>query len=180
VPLLYDTDLSPEQLADEGAKYLRADDGPSRVNPKTARIYTVPPWIDAPPGYEPFFFSGKINPTPNADGNDHTIFSFTVPPEWDGVINWIANAWNGNGFVPFSGSFIWRILRDGVPFKGLDSIDWQYGTTASTGVLPVDLTGKGIIIRSGQAISMVGQNISLVPAGTQIWGLLAGYFWPLQ
>lgn len=177
--LTYDTDLRPDTVADEGAKFFRADNGTSRVNPKTSKVYDIPPWIDPPPGYEPFMNNGTIN-CPAQDATDHTIFSFTVPPEWDGIVTMIANAWNGTPFTPFSGSAVWRVLHDGIPFKGYDNIQWSYGTVSSSGILPMDLSAHGIIVRSGQVISMVFQNVTLTAGATQVFGLLGGYFWPLQ
>lgn len=176
--LAYDTDVQPDQLADESVKYFRADDGGSRADPKRPHVYNIPPWIDPPPSYEPFLNNGFIN-TPAVDATDHTIFSFTVPNNWDGIINLIANAYNGTNFTPFANNGVWRVLRDGVPFKGLDNIQWFFGTVSASNMLPMDLVPHGIIVRSGQTISMVFQNLTLTPTTTQVFGFLGGYFWPI-
>ena len=53
-------------------------------------------------------------------------------------------------------------------------------TMAAGSLVPFDLTVHGLVVRSGQTISMTVQNVNLTPTGTQVFGFLGGYYWPLQ
>ena len=174
----YSTDLDPNQLADEASQYLQSYGGQTGIDQSSPSGTTVPPWVQPPPGYQPFLFPGVIS-LPAIDGNDHTILSFQVQPNWAGVIKLIANAWNGPGFIPGSGTLIWRITQNGAAMKNFDAIQVQFGIySAQGGVQPLSLGEFGIPIYSGDTIALVINNVSQMGATTQVYGLLGGYTYP--
>ena len=111
-----------------------------------------------------------------AIGAVQVVASFTCPRRYNGEIEFIANQYVGAGWTEGSGSVIWQVLIDGVPVQGYDSILGALGSTASPGWL-----GKGAIqFSENQLVQLRMTNVSIVPAGQILLGLLRGHFEPID
>ena len=111
-----------------------------------------------------------------AIGVAQVVVSFTCPRRYNGEIEFVANQYVGAGWTEGSGSVIWQVLIDGVPVQGYDSILGALGSTASPGWL-----GKGAIrFSENQLIQLRLTNVSIVPAGQILLGLLRGHFEPID
>jgi hypothetical protein len=134
-----------------------------------------PIWIDPPSNWEVVDQATYI--TLPAVGVTSTILSFTVPPGRNGVIQKIANNLVGGGFTEGSGDVIWRILVDNAPPPGAtsyNSIVNSLGNPASPTSIP------GFRIYENQVVSIVVQNVAVVPAGQFVGGRLVGYIYPRE
>lgn len=178
-PLTYSTDFVPDQAADEAVRYFQVPPQAAGINGQVSPG-AFPNFGTPPPGAQTFLFPGAIN-LPASPSADTTIFSFKVPPNWDGFINQIANGFNGNGFLPGSGSLVWRVLQNGQAVKNFDNIQVALGIySPQGGVNPFPLAAPGIPIYSDDVIALVVNNVSLVTGVSQVYGLLGGYVFPRQ
>lgn len=138
----------------------------------TASYLTLPPWIQAPPGFSAFDYPGAIV-CPNV-GVTAIIFAFTVPEGYDGVIKRLSHNYTGGGFVQGSGDFIWSITIDSRPAKNYNNMVTEYGTTQ------IARETDGIQIYSGQTIAYQVNHVSnpAFGVGTYLIATLAGYYYP--
>ncbi len=105
----------------KGADYLETLD----PNP-SAPTYVKRPWIDEPPGAQPFDLQNGI-PIP-AVGGHATVLRLTVFEGSDGVIKYISNNVAQCGFTQFSGDLIWGILINGRAVQSFANILNEKGT----------------------------------------------------
>lgn len=158
----------------EAELFFKNQAGRSLANP-TAPVYQqAAPWIDPPPGFEEFYTPGIIA-TPNVGTGDTTALTITVPAGWDGVIKRVAN-WYSGVFSNGSGDIIWRLLRNGQPFKNFDALLISLGSPAS----PFDFGRGGLLVQSGDVITGIVSNVAGIAPGTQSAWFIGGYLYPRQ
>ncbi len=103
-----------------------------------------------------------------------TIIDFRVPNGYQGVINQMGNNFVGGGFTDGSGSVVWQLLLDGVPYPNFENIIASLGNPANPSLI------GAIQLRERQRVQLVVKNVSIVVAGQLIGGRLSGYFYPLD
>jgi hypothetical protein len=138
------------------------------------------PWIEMPPGGEPFDEFASIV-TPNANGTETLVLTFTIPYAYDGIVLGVFNGFTGPGFVEGSGNLIWRIRLGqasllGKPVRNYNNIRVTLGSLAQARSVQ-----GGILVQSGQIVQYsvthaIGSPI--VPAGTRIICNITGFYWP--
>jgi hypothetical protein len=139
----------------------------------SAAVTALPPWDFAPVNSIAFDAAGDI--TIPAIGVESTIFTFTVPRGFNGVIKTIANVFIGGGFNDGSGAIVWRILQNNQAVRGKENIINSLGTVQQ----PSAVGGGGFIrILENDIIAMTVLNVSIVVAGQVIAGRLSGWFYP--
>lgn len=138
------------------------------------------PWIEMPPGGEPFDEFASIV-TPNANGVEILVLSFDIPFAYDGIILGVFNGFTGPGFVEGSGNLIWRIRvgqanLQGKPVRNYNNIRNTLGSLAQARSVQ-----GGILVQSGQIVQYTVTHAigsPIVPAGTRIICNIAGFYWP--
>jgi hypothetical protein len=134
------------------------------------------PWLIEPPDSESFHLASGIA-IPAQDGLFHTVVTITCPAGRNGVLNRIANEFVGSGFVDFGGSIVYQIVRN--PTSGITAAERNYqNITASLGSVQDPARISGIRIFENDVLAIVVKNVSIVPGGELIGGLLGGYFYP--
>ena len=84
------------------------------------------------------------------------------------------NNFLGGGFVDGSGSIVWQLLIDGVPYPNFEAIIASLGNPANPSLI------GAVQLRERQRVQLVVKNVSVVTAGQLIGGRLSGYFYPLD
>jgi hypothetical protein len=108
------------------------------------------PHINMPETGTPILKSEAIT-TPAADGSSNTVNSYRVPRGQTLVIKAIWNLYTGPGFVQgATPGMLFRILRDGQPFKGFEGFRFLYGSGTSF----FDLAGE-LLVNQEQTVEMV-------------------------
>lgn len=138
------------------------------------------PWIEMPPGGEPFDEFNSIV-TPNANGVETVVLNFEVPYAYDGIILGVFNGFTGPGFVEGSGNLIWRIRLgqanlQGKPVRNYSNIRVTLGSLAQARSVQ-----GGIVVQSGQTVQYTVTHAigsPIIPAGTRIICNITGFYWP--
>jgi hypothetical protein len=138
------------------------------------------PWLRMPADgvrFPPFVGSIAM---PAFDGLDHLVLTFTVPPNYDGVIVGMTQLYTGTGFVEGSGDITWRLMVNqrfpktlGVMTTSMGSL--QQPTTSAPG---------GVRIQSRQVIqyfvNLLPAAAARLDAGARIVCTVSGWFYPQQ
>lgn len=150
----------------------------SLFRPPVPGLVPAYPWVEAPPGTEPFDKQAAI-PTPVANGVETIVLQFTVPDGFNGVILGYMNIYTNPSFLEGSGQLIWRIRASNQP-------KWDYGNIQSTrgSVQEYAVIYGGIVVNSRQPVTYsvihaVGSPLPPGP-GTNILCALKGYWWPIN
>ena len=125
-------------------------------------------WLDPPPGFRPFDYQASINVP--AVGVETTVLTFTADIGFGGVIKRIACVFSGSGFIPGSGSLIWRVQINGNPHDGYGAITSSLGTDS----VAEGIEG-GIIFQPRDVIEVTVLNSLLALVGGITICRLAGY-----
>jgi hypothetical protein len=145
---------------------------PNEDFPVQPNYPALPPHLYQPTTGLPF------NPTTYvaipAIGAVATIIDFRVPNGYQGVINQMGNNFVGGGFVDGSGSIVWQLLIDGVPYPNFENIIASLGNPANPSLI------GAVQLRERQRVQLVVKNVSIVVAGQLIGARLSGYFYPLD
>jgi hypothetical protein len=147
-----------------------ADAGESMRYP-AGTPYRLPPWIYPPPEFWPIDQIAYV--AVPAIGAQATIVSFQVPPGQNGIILSYGNDFVGGGWVEGTGAILWQITRDNAAVDGYDAIPASLGSPSSPTRHP-----SGFRIFENQIVALVVKNISVVVAGQQSGGRLAGFYYP--
>lgn len=162
------------QQGQQAESWFKAHGGRSLNNPDATLYQMGAPWIDPPDGFQEFYFPGIIA-TPAQGAGDTTAIQFTVPNGWNGVIKRIST-WYSANFQNGSGQIIWRLLRNGRPFKNFDNVLVLLGTPGA----PFDFGRGGLQLTAGDTITGIVNNVSAVAPGTQVAWYVGGYNYPEQ
>jgi hypothetical protein len=132
-----------------------------RIPELGAPVYDNPPWMVQPSQGEKFeeMFSvatGSITP-----GVDTVLGSFTVDNGYDGAINRFVAGFNGNGFVDFSGSIVWRLLINNRYARTLGNVVNTFGDYATAFSVP---GSDNIRLVSQQTVSLIAN----IPVGSPV------------
>ena len=155
---------------------LTPDQDPTQAAPGSGTAIHRLPFINymPPEGVE---FREHAYVTIPAIGVQEIVVQFKVPKGYNGVINYLANEYVGGGFVQGSGGVTWTIYKD---FQGLIPAPNFQLIVASLGVVANPSKLNGIRIKEGQLVTLVVNNVTVIPAGQLIGGLLGGYFYPID
>lgn len=143
---------------------------------RSTRLLSAP-WVIEPPDAESFHLPGgvvipAIDPTLFT-----TVVQIVVPAGRNGVLNKLANVYVGGGFIDFSGSVVWRIVRN--PGDTIVTAERNYEKiTASLGSASNPGKIAGIRVFENDVLALQVRNDSVVVAGQLIGGLLGGWFYP--
>lgn len=137
------------------------------------------PWIDPPASAQSYSHDHIENAQPAqvllpAIGAQVVVVQFRVPQRRNGVIKWIANEFIGGAAWQGTGALVWQILADGVPIQNYEAIVSSFGTAAAPGVR------APILISESQLIQLILKNVSILPGGQVLTGLLAGWNYPIE
>jgi hypothetical protein len=136
-------------------------------------VLALPNWIFPSMNSVAFDNAGDIGLP--AIGAEATIFTFTVPKGFNGVMKEIANAFIGGGFTDGSGAIVWRILQNNQAMRGKENLQNSLGSVA----IPSRIGGGGFLrILENDIIAMTVLNVSIPPAGQIVAGRLSGWFYP--
>lgn len=131
---------------------------------------SMAPWLWQPSAGLPF------NPTNYvalpAIAAQAVIVEFRVPEGHNGVINQMGNNFVGGGFVDGSGTVVWRLLVDGVPYPNFGTIIASLGNPAAPSFV------GSVRIYEKQLVQLVATNVAIVVAGQLVGGRLSGWFFP--
>ena len=151
------------------------DDSIQRME-RTARLISAP-WILEPPDSESFHKAAGITIPAVTVGVFSEVVRIVCPPGRNGVIREIANEYDGPGFVNFGGTIIWQLLRN--PGSGITTAERNYEhITASLGAVNNPAKISAIRVFENDVFVLAVTNVSIVPAGQIIGGLLGGWFYP--
>ncbi len=119
-------------------------------SPGAGRTGVYRPHINMPETGTPILKS-ELLATPLADGSSNTVNSYRVPRGQTLVIREIWNLYTGPGFVQGGNpQMLFRILRDGQPFKGFEAFRFLYGSSA------------GFFELAGQLLAYPEQTVEMV------------------
>jgi len=134
------------------------------------------PTINMPENGTPILKTESIA-TPAADGSSNVVNSYRVPRGQTLVVKAIWNLYNGPGYRQGAANqMIWRILRDGQPFKGFEGFRFVYGSAGDFFSLAGELfvypeqTLEMIVIHEGGS--------ALPPAATEVIMGFQGWEYP--
>lgn len=142
--------------------------------------YHPQPWVEMPPGGEPFDVIRDIA-TPDSNDTETVVLSYQIPFGFDGVILGIGNLFSGGTFEEGSGDLVWRIRvgqpgTSGRPVRNYSNIRTSMGGFSA----PRDVFG-GILVHSEDYITYTVTHASgspIVPGGTVVICNVAGFYWP--
>jgi len=133
-------------------------------------IETKNPWLDEPPGAQPFDPQESIS-LPAAAG-DTVVLTMLVPAGYDGVINEMSCNFTGGGFTQGSGDIIWSLRVDGKPYPNFGIITNEKGT-------PLQGRKIGRIrVYSGQRVQWLVNHVANLALNGNVICSLTGYFYP--
>jgi hypothetical protein len=135
-------------------------------------INSTPPWIDAPPDFLPFDESATVA-LPAAPSVDTNVLTLVVPKGYDGVIQAYSINFLGGGFVPGSGTIVWRIAINGTPLRNFTNITTEKGSPEQ----PRALSG-GIRLYSEQIVTLLVNHVSDNTLSGTVAGAFQGWFYP--
>lgn len=146
---------------------------------RTTRLLSAP-WVIEPPDAESFHLPGGVVIPAISATVFTTVVQIVVPPGRNGVLNKLANVYVGGGFIDFSGSVIWRLVRNPQQNAGAtveaernyENITASLGSASNPGKI------AGIRIFENDVIALQVRNNSAVAAGQLIGGLLGGWYYP--
>ena len=143
------------------------------VGPVPSIVLALPSWIFPSVNSVAFDAAGDIGIP--AIAAEATIFSFTVPRGFNGVIKEIGNVFIGGGFNDGSGNIVWRVLQNNQAMRGKENLINSLGTVQA----PSRIGGGGFLrILENDIISMTVLNVAIVVSGQIIAGRLSGWFYP--
>jgi len=137
---------------------------------------SVPPWIDLPPGGQPYTKMNTASVVIPAIASEVSVVNFMVPAGRHGVIHKISNVLIGGGWTEGTGDLVWRLEVDGLPVPGFNSVIASLGSLSN----PADFGKDPIRIREGQFINLVLRNVAVAASGQQLIGMIRGYFYPIS
>jgi hypothetical protein len=138
-------------------------------------IARLPLWLYPPPQWQNLDQIG-YEQLPNI-GASVDIVSFTVPIGYNGIINKLANEYQGSGFTQGSGALAWSLQVDATVPPGPNT---YFDIPASLGTVAAPTKISGFRIYELQTITLLLSNVSLALAGTQlVGGRLMGYLYPV-
>jgi hypothetical protein len=163
--------IDTQLLSPPSAIGVASSAGQQQVVPSA--VLALPNWIF--PSLNSVAFDNAGDITIPAIGIESTIFSFTVPRGFNGVMKTIGNVFIGGGFNDGSGAIVWRILQNTQAIRGKEQMLNSLGSVAQ----PSLIGGGGFIrILENDLIAMTVLNVSVAPAGQVIAGRLSGWFYP--
>lgn len=145
---------------------------PNEDFPVQPNYPALPPHLYQPTTGLPFNPTNFV--TIPAIGAVAIIVDFFVPNGYQAVINQMGNNFVGGGFVDGSGSVVWQLLIDGVPYPNFENIIASLGNPAAPSLI------GAVQLRERQHVQLVVNNVSVVVAGQKIGGRVSGYFYPLD
>jgi len=147
---------------------------PAQLAMEKEWIKKFPPWIYAPPEFEPVDEISYVQlPTPLPAPNSAVVVSYRVPPNRNGVINTYGNNYIGGGFQEGTGNLYWQFLRNNQPIKGYQRILGSLGNVSAPTRHP-----SGFRVFENDLIQIMVFNVSIVAAQQEIGGRLAGWVYP--
>jgi hypothetical protein len=142
------------------------------------------PWMRMPADGEKFQFVGSVDVATitavGVVGTNVLVLTFTVPPNFDGVISGLTQMYTGGGFVESSGDLTWRLkLNQRFP-KSLGVMTTSMGSLLT----PSPFGPGGLRVQSRQVIQyfvnagpMAAANLD---AAARIVCVASGWFYPQQ
>jgi len=154
------------------------------LDARAKSVANAPPWIHPqlslwnPPADADTFrrtsLPAQVYPAPGASAV--IVLSFTVPRSKLAVIQHLSIVHVGGNPPDFIGNVIWRVLKNGGAFPGLNQLTAQVGTFAAP--LPVTLLGI-----EGDRITVTAEvptGQPAMPAGTTTAASFDGFMYPLS
>jgi hypothetical protein len=141
----------------------------------TAQPVELPLRIFPPVNWENLDLLGYT--TLGNQGTTVTIISFVVPIGRNGIVNAISNNFVGGGFQEGQGNLIWRVLVDGGTPPGANSYHNILGSLGSP-ASPTRIAGFRIF--ENQLLTVVAQNVQILPAQQIVGARLLGYLYPRE
>jgi hypothetical protein len=102
------------------------------------------------------------------------VLSFTVPASKMAVIQFLSIVHNGGNPPDFTGQVIWRVLKNGAAFQGLNNLTAQFGTFAA----PKQVS---LIAVAGDVITVTAEVPAAwadMPAGATTAASFDGFMYP--
>lgn len=154
------------------------------LDARARAVVNAPPWIHPalslfnPPADADTFrkssLPAQVYPAPGASAV--TVLSFTVPRSKLAVIQHLSVVHVGGNPPDFTGQVIWRVLKNGGAYKGLNNLTAQVGTFAAP--LPVTL-----LAIEGDTIVVTAEVPAAFPpmgAGQTTAASFDGFMYPLS
>lgn len=135
-------------------------------------INSTPPWIDPPPDSAEFDEAGLVA-LPVAPSIDTTVLQVVVPRGFDGTIKAYNVNFLGGGFVPGSGTIVWRVNINGTPVRNFSNITTERGSPEQARPL-----SGSIRVFSEQTITIVVNHASDNTLAGDVVAGLQGWFYP--